>query len=148
MVGVCTGSSVVLPVSVDGRRGDSRAGSWPYVCLYRGTGVFLWLDTSGCCVLGFSLQCPVLHSTSDVHSQAQGAKEAVSEPAKLGNLLFQFFSLGWEHLSICVHLEMLSWMHLAARLEQIFTGVESSLCSGQHGMIPTLCPSKQPHLGR
>lgn len=72
--------------------GEGTAELYPgCVCAwYRGTGVVLWLDTSGCCFGGSvrSAQC----STAPTRcSQAQGAKEAVPEPAKLGNLLFQFF---------------------------------------------------------
>lgn len=68
MVGVCTGSSVVLPVSVDGRRGDSRAVSWLCVCLVQGNRCGPLVGHFRVLFRGFSLQCPVLHSTNEVQS--------------------------------------------------------------------------------
>lgn len=103
---------MVLPGSVGDSRGDSRA-----VCVPgAGARVGCSAGTPQGAVSGVTLQCPGLHSPTG----------ALPEPARLGKLS-HLFQPGHEHLSICVHPEVLSWMHLAARLERIFTGAESSL---------------------
>lgn len=111
------GSSVVLPGSVGDSRGDSRVTAE---------------GTAGLCVcLVQGHRCAALLGHLRVLCQgspcsAQGSTGALPEPARLGKLS-HLFQPGHEHLSIRVHPEVLSWMHLAARLERIFTGAESSL---------------------